>query len=81
LQGFPADYNFIGSLDEKFTQIGNAVPPTFSAYLAAAVLGELLGAPPTRKSFNPGVEQALGKSFSRVIPSLKARKPVAVDCN
>jgi DNA (cytosine-5)-methyltransferase 1 len=31
LQGFPMDYRLAGSLDERFRQVGNAVPPIFSA--------------------------------------------------
>ena len=30
LQGFPGDYWFSGSLDERFRQIGVAVPPAFA---------------------------------------------------
>lgn len=37
LQGFPPDYFFEGSFDDKFTQIGNAVPPRFSVVLAKAI--------------------------------------------
>ena len=46
LQGFPSDYWFHGSLDERFRQVGNAVPPPFAAHLAMHVLGELLGPEP-----------------------------------
>lgn len=42
LQGFPKSFHIEGPFDDKFLQIGNAVPPVFSAYLAAHVLGELL---------------------------------------
>lgn len=41
LQGFPAHYTFAGPFDHRFMQIGNAVPPTFAAYLAAHIWGEL----------------------------------------
>ena len=37
LQGFPHNFIFEGSFDEKFLQIGNAVPPRFSLCLAEAV--------------------------------------------
>lgn len=40
LQGFPSDFHFSGSFDSKFSQIGNAVPPAFAAYVAAHLLGE-----------------------------------------
>jgi DNA (cytosine-5)-methyltransferase 1 len=70
LQGFPKDYWFAGSLDERFRQIGNAVPPSFAAGLAAHVLGELLF--PAPGMGEPGIETPVGVSFSRLIPALKA---------
>jgi DNA (cytosine-5)-methyltransferase 1 len=41
LQGFPAGYLFEGTFDEKFLQIGNAVPPAFSSVLARHILSNL----------------------------------------
>lgn len=38
LQGFPADYYFEGTLNQKYNQIGDAVPPLISAQIAQAVL-------------------------------------------
>jgi DNA (cytosine-5)-methyltransferase 1 len=74
LQGFPDDYWFAGTLDERFRQIGNAVPPPFSAHLAVHLLGEMLvrcGTPePTTPS--AGITSPVGASFSRLIPALKA---------
>lgn len=69
LQGFPAGYEFAGSLDDCFRQIGNAVPPRFSAVLGLHVLGSLLGA---EYPATPEVSAPVGESFSRLIPSLKA---------
>ncbi len=37
LQSFPPDYFFEGLFDDKFKQIGNAVPPAFSMKLAAQI--------------------------------------------
>jgi DNA (cytosine-5)-methyltransferase 1 len=71
LQGFPVNYWFSGSLDERFRQIGNAVPPIFSSYLAAYVLGEIAGEK-ISGSTDPGISQPVGISFSRMIPGLKA---------
>ncbi len=70
LQGFPSRYQFEGGLDACFRQIGNAVPPRFSAALALHVLGGLLGA-----TYEPGddIRGPVGSSFSRLIPGLKAR--------
>lgn len=73
LQGFPKSYWFHGSLDERFRQVGNAVPPTFAANLAMHILGELLGAQLPESEADHGVERPLGYSFSRMIPALKAR--------
>ena len=55
LQGFPDTYAFAGTFDDKFLQIGNAVPPPFSAYLAAHLLGEFEAeyAAPDSASFGP----------------------------
>jgi len=78
LQGFPADFWFNGSLDEAFRQIGNAVPPRFAAYIAAHVLGELLGRTGSELSFDRGITAPVGPSFSRLIPSLKAGTRKAV---
>lgn len=73
LQGFPRSYDILGSLDERFRQIGNAVPPAFSAYLAMHVVGELLSAPLSASEFDKGIESPVGSSFSRMIPGLKSK--------
>jgi DNA (cytosine-5)-methyltransferase 1 len=71
LQSFPPDYEFSGSLDERFRQVGNAVPPAFAAFLAAHVLGQLnlIDRP---EKFDKGIDRPVGHSFSRLIPSLKS---------
>jgi DNA (cytosine-5)-methyltransferase 1 len=72
LQGFPSDFTFAGSLDERFRQIGNAVPPRFAAFLGVHVLGELLAAGGKGQDAQKGIEKPVGSSFSRLIPALKA---------
>jgi DNA (cytosine-5)-methyltransferase 1 len=73
LQGFPSEYFFAGSLDQRFRQIGNAVPPAFSAYLAGHVLGELLrDSNEKSEAFDSGIKSPVGVSFSRLIPALKS---------
>lgn len=37
LQGFPDDYEFIGTQADEYKMIGNAVPPIFSEKLAQAI--------------------------------------------
>ena len=70
LQGFPSEYAFEGSFDSKFRQIGNAVPPIFAAYLGAHILAELRREGEFDDS--AGIERPVGRSFSRLIPALKA---------
>lgn len=43
LQSFPNDFIFEGNFGSVFTQIGNAVPPKFSIYLALHLIGEIFG--------------------------------------
>lgn len=71
LQSFPSDYEFTGSFDERFRQIGNAVPPAFAAHLAAHVVRELASNEAVVE-FDRGITAPVGPSFSRLIPSLKA---------
>ncbi|MGH7641711.1 MAG: DNA cytosine methyltransferase [Candidatus Dormibacteria bacterium] len=72
LQSFPASYTFCGTFDERFRQVGNAVPPAFSSYLAAHLLGELVSsAPPSHPE--RGIREPLATSFSRLIPALKTK--------
>ena len=70
LQSFPASFQFSGSFDERFKQIGNAVPPLFATHLAISIVAQLAEPPKVRCGM--GVQEPLGKSFSRLIPSLKA---------
>lgn len=44
IQGFPDAFRFVGSAKDKFTQIGNAVPPPMAASLAEFVREALLKA-------------------------------------
>lgn len=44
LQTFPADYPWAGNQSQRFTQIGNAVPPRLAAHLLAPHLGKTLNA-------------------------------------
>ncbi|MCY0942321.1 DNA cytosine methyltransferase [Streptomyces antarcticus] len=47
LQTFPADYPWVGTKGQQFSQIGNAVPPLLAAHLVAPHLGKTL----TRSDF------------------------------
>lgn len=71
LQGFPREYEFSGGFDDKFRQIGNAVPPLVAGHLAVSILAQMLDAPET--GAGPGIDAPLAKSVARLIPALKAR--------
>lgn len=43
LQGFPPDYQFMGSLSFKYRQIGDAVPPMISAMIAELIAANAAG--------------------------------------
>jgi DNA (cytosine-5)-methyltransferase 1 len=73
LQSFPPTFGFAGSLDEKFRQIGNAVPPAFSAFLASWIAHQVGHPEPVSvSSFDRGICDPVGPSFSRLIPAIKA---------
>ncbi|MCZ0870915.1 DNA cytosine methyltransferase [Peribacillus sp. AS_2] len=78
LQGFPSNFIFEGTFDEKFRQIGNAVPPRFSTYLAAHILGEMMADEPTEIEYledkKYDVTEPVSNSFSSVIAGLKKRR-------
>lgn len=46
IQGYPDDWVFVGTADERFTQIGNAVPPGLGSAVGLAVAGLLDGGRP-----------------------------------
>lgn len=74
LQSFPRTFQFEGTLDQAFRQIGNAVPPLFAAHLALSVVEDLMTPrePSGMDEIETGLVAPLGESFSRLIPSLKS---------
>jgi DNA (cytosine-5)-methyltransferase 1 len=75
LQGFPKKFVFDGPFDDKFMQIGNAVPPAFSAYLAGYLLSEMVGKHNQKQlSFEEDINQPLSNSFSSVIAGMKSKR-------
>jgi len=72
LQGFPRGFRFVGSLDSRFLQVGNAIPPTFAAFLAAHILAELRSPPSSAiPDCSRDVVAPVGSSFSRLIAGIK----------
>jgi DNA (cytosine-5)-methyltransferase 1 len=79
LQSFPLNYAFEGPFDNKFMQIGNAVPPALSAYLAGFILGELCSYP-REDPFDDETEDIrdpISNSYSSVIAGMKFRREVS----
>jgi DNA (cytosine-5)-methyltransferase 1 len=72
LQGFPPEYFLEGPFDDKFKQIGNAVPPIFSLHLATHVLSMIAGH--NRGSADMTIDAPTFESFSIVIAHLKNNK-------
>lgn len=74
LQSFPKGFEFSGTFDSVFKQIGEAVPPLFSAAVAATCISELLSKSPSpnelAQSVTP-VTEPVSSSFSSVIAGLK----------
>jgi DNA (cytosine-5)-methyltransferase 1 len=73
LQAFPKDFVFEGPFDHKFLQIGNAVPPAFSAFLAAHVLGEMLADSAPDADCAADIQSPTSNSFSSGIAGRKKR--------
>ncbi len=72
LQGFPPDFIFEGPFDDKFKQVGNAVPPLFSIRLAEHVLGLMLGVKHPLDNELPK-DQKPFKSYSSIIAHVKSK--------
>jgi DNA (cytosine-5)-methyltransferase 1 len=73
LQGFPPDFKFIGPFDDKFKQIGNAVPPLFSLQLAKHIFGLLNGLTQPLACEDTSTGKPF-KSFSTLIAHVKSKR-------
>lgn len=75
LQGFPADYVFLGNFDDKFKQIGNAVPPVVAAHFANHMVRVLFGLEPTlNTSSDSDIVAPVGPGFAVTINGIKRRR-------
>lgn len=73
LQGFPENFIFEGPFDDKYKQIGNAVPPMFSTVLALHVVSMLLGKNHGSDSNRQYITKPVAKSYSSVIAVIKQK--------
>ena len=77
LQGFPADFYIEGPFDDKFKQIGNAVPPTIAEVLAEHMYNQLLTEeyrPQEKEKDDADVVSSIGPGFSILINGIKRRR-------
>lgn len=75
LQGFPPSFVFEGNFDDKFKQIGNAVPPLVARHFAEHLISLLLGRDtelPTSNAQN--VTGSVGPGFAVTINGIKKRR-------
>ena len=70
---FPKDFIFEGPFDDKFKQIGNAVPPPFSVFLAANILNLISGETPKTLASEVIYKTPITNSFSSVIAGIKTK--------
>lgn len=74
LQGFPKGFAFEGTFDGIFKQIGEAVPPLFSASIAAGLFLELVSKNKSnskRKQNQRTILEPVSNSYSSVIAGIK----------
>lgn len=74
LQGFPADFVFEGPFDDKFKQIGNAVPPIFSVFLSVHIAAMLKGIYRDKENNITHITSPIAKSYSGIIADIKKKK-------
>ncbi|MGI9059527.1 MAG: DNA cytosine methyltransferase [Ktedonobacteraceae bacterium] len=77
LQSFPTGFEFFGSFDSIFKQIGEAVPPKFSCALAVNTLVELLASPPDEEAEETcirSITSPVSSSYSSVIAGVKSTR-------
>jgi len=74
LQSFPGDWIFEGPFDDKFKQIGNAVPPLLAKAIAESIDYNWMGAsPPDPDKLSGDIIEPIGRSISSSIASWKKR--------
>lgn len=72
LQTFPQGYQFLGPWDDKFKQVGNAVPPLAARAFAQHIAD---GFPDIRQECGEfDVTEPIGESFSVQIPGIRRRR-------
>jgi DNA (cytosine-5)-methyltransferase 1 len=77
LQGFPPDFMFEGPFDDKFKQVGNAVPPLVARHVAEHLLKTLKSkARVTVGDRGADIVRPVGAGFAVTINGIKRRRSV-----
>lgn len=74
LQGFPSDYQFEGTFDGKFLQVGNAVPPVVAKCLAEHLIQLLKKRPRDIPAGADEIQRPVGHGFAITINGIKRRR-------
>ena len=80
LQGFPRSCMFNGPFDDKYKQIGNAVPPLVAQFLAKHLHSEFERIQSKNRikiDFEGDVRESIGPGFSILINGIKKRRSAA----
>ena len=84
LQGFPPDFYFEGPFDDKFKQIGNAVPPVAAKFIAEHMFAEFCRIRADNDidmDLSGDIEKSIGPGFSILINGIKKRRDEIVSAN
>lgn len=74
LQSFPSDWNFEGPFDDKYKQIGNAVPPKLAKAIAETIDNFwMLDTPPNATELRDDVSEPIVRSISSSIGAWKRK--------
>jgi DNA (cytosine-5)-methyltransferase 1 len=75
LQTFPKTWQFCGPFDDRFKQIGNAVPPLAAAAFANVIAAgvDFEGGSEDEVGVREITDEPVGKSFSVLIPGIRRR--------
>jgi DNA (cytosine-5)-methyltransferase 1 len=79
LQGFPPNYQFEGPFDDKYKQIGNAVPPVVAMHFAEHILMRLKTGRVSElvNGYEHDVALAVGPGFAITINGIKRKRDTA----
>lgn len=75
LQGFPPEFIFEGPFDDKYKQIGNAVPPLVAKHMAEHLIGAMCRGPVDNpRGLERDVVNQVGPGFAVTINGIKRKR-------